>query len=28
MMDLLVERLGQFLVELSAAEVTDRFPYA
>jgi len=27
MMDLLVERLGSFLVELSAAKVDDRFPY-
>ncbi len=27
MMDLLVERLSQFLVELSAAEIDERFPY-
>jgi creatinine amidohydrolase len=27
LMEVLVERLGQFLVELSAAEVNERFPY-
>lgn len=27
LMDVLVDRLGQFLVELSAAEMDDRFPY-
>jgi len=26
-MDALVERLAQFLVELSAAELDERFPY-
>jgi len=27
MMDIVVERLSKFLVELSAAEMNDRFPF-
>ena len=28
MMDLLIKRLATFLVELSEAEIDDRFPYS